>query len=317
MPKVSVIIPVYNVERFLPRCLDSVLKQTFEDFEVICVNDGSTDKCYDILESFRKSDKRIHLVNQNNQGLSMARNNGLRIATGEYVYFLDSDDAIHPQCLELVICVAEEYNADLVSFQFENCIIEKYDDKAFFEKKINGKELNTVIAPSPLNYVLINKKNKIHYNVWTKFYKRRFLEGVNFIRGIQFEDYPHTFEVLSKHPKTVILEESLYLYTINPNSISNQSGNLKQIRDYHIGVSHVYNVYKKVGSKTEIEYLKKVFMPDILKQQLIKCKTANKDMRKMMYAELKEEFEELSSNGMINWLDRRVLKCFLYCYLYK
>ena len=118
MPKISIIIPCYNVEKYLHRCLDSVIGQTFEDFEVICVNDGSPDNSGSILEEYAAKDKRIKILTQKNQGLSMARNNGKALAQGKYIYFLDSDDFIHPQCLEIAHYIAEKYEVDLVSFDF-------------------------------------------------------------------------------------------------------------------------------------------------------------------------------------------------------
>lgn len=116
MPKVSIIIPCYKVEKYLKRCLDSVLSQTFCQWEAICVDDGSPDECGAILDQYAKCDYRIKVIHQENQGLSMARNNGKKLATGDYIYFLDSDDAMHPQLLEVAYGLAQKHNADLVNF---------------------------------------------------------------------------------------------------------------------------------------------------------------------------------------------------------
>ena len=116
MIKISVIIPVYNVERFLARTLDSVLNQTFQELEIICVNDGSPDNCASILESYAQKDKRIKVITQENQGLSVARNNGFAQATGDYIYFLDSDDVIHPRCLETAYYFAEKFSVMIPVF---------------------------------------------------------------------------------------------------------------------------------------------------------------------------------------------------------
>ena len=120
MPEISIIIPVYKVEAYLRRCLDSVLAQTFQDFEVICVNDGSPDGCDKILAEYSAKYKNIQIINQENQGLSVARNNGLKQANGNYIYFLDSDDAIHPQLLETAHTYAERFSADLVALNMKN-----------------------------------------------------------------------------------------------------------------------------------------------------------------------------------------------------
>lgn len=315
MPKISIVIPIYNVEKFLPRCLESVLRQTFTDYEVICVNDGSPDKCLDILVQYSQKDSRIIIVNPKNQGLSMARNNGIKLAKGEYIYFLDPDDAIHPQCLETILFVAQKHNSDLVCFQFENYYINTSDELSFFYKKIDSQSLDVISPDQPLEYVLTKNTYRIHYNVWTKFYKKSLLQGIEFIPDIQFEDYPHTFDVLLRCPRISILKEALYLYTNNPDSISNKKGNLKQIVSYHIGILHVCNAFRKTNNNNfEKVFLKKKFIPDILKQQLYKCRNADGGVKAAMYEELWQEIKELYDDGLLYFCDRRVIKSILYCY---
>ena len=113
MPKVSVIVPVYNVERYLPLCLDSIRAQTFEDFEVVCVNDGSPDQSRDILSIYEKLDSRFVVIDKENGGLSSARNAGLRVAAGEIVLFVDSDDELVPNALERVVDTFESAHPDV------------------------------------------------------------------------------------------------------------------------------------------------------------------------------------------------------------
>ena len=108
MIKVSVVIPVYNTYKYLPECLESVINQTLADIEIICINDGSTDFSSKILEEYASKDKRIKIISQNNQGVSCARNRGLEIARGEYIYFLDSDDKITLTALEELYDIAEK-----------------------------------------------------------------------------------------------------------------------------------------------------------------------------------------------------------------
>ena len=115
-PKVSVIIPVYNTQPWLRECLDSVLCQTLGDFEVICVDDGSTDQSGSILQDYAAKDSRFHILSQSNKGQSAARNAGLKVARGEYVYFLDSDDYIEPDLLETACQEMDSKNLDIVFF---------------------------------------------------------------------------------------------------------------------------------------------------------------------------------------------------------
>ena len=123
--KISVVIPVYNVEKYLQECVNSVLRQTYTDFEVILVDDGSTDSGGRICDDYAQKDPRVRVIHQANGGLSVARNTGLRAAQGKYVYFLDSDDYIEDHTLEALIFLAEKESADIVFFDgyvfFDEC----------------------------------------------------------------------------------------------------------------------------------------------------------------------------------------------------
>ena len=114
---ISVIIPIYNVEKFLPRCLDSVINQSFKNIEIICVNDGSTDKSGKILAKFAEKDARFRVITQDNQGLSASRNNGMEVASGTYIFFLDADDYLHPQTLEIFYATAQKSECPIVISQ--------------------------------------------------------------------------------------------------------------------------------------------------------------------------------------------------------
>ena len=111
---ISVIIPIYNVEKYLPRCLESVINQSFSNIEIICVNDGSTDNSGKILAKFGAKDARFRIITQDNQGLSASRNNGMEIASGSYIFFLDADDFLHPQALEIFYNTALQSGCPIV-----------------------------------------------------------------------------------------------------------------------------------------------------------------------------------------------------------
>ena len=119
MPKISIIIPMYNVEKYLRRCLDSVLNQTFTDWTAICVDDGSPDKSGEIAEEYAARDKRFIVIHKENGGLSDARNAGMPYARGEYIMYLDSDDFIHPQTMEIAYNAIKKNKSDIVSFQYD------------------------------------------------------------------------------------------------------------------------------------------------------------------------------------------------------
>ena len=119
MPKISIIIPVYKVEEYLPACLDSVLAQTFTDWEAICVNDGSPDNCGTILAEYAQKDSRIKVITQDNQGVSVARNKAMENATGEYICFLDSDDELAPTFFQKMHQAITDTNSDIVWCDFQ------------------------------------------------------------------------------------------------------------------------------------------------------------------------------------------------------
>ncbi len=307
MPKISVILPVYNVEKYLRRCLDSVLCQTFADFEAICVNDGSADKSLNILEEYAAKDSRIKIVTQANQGLSMARNNGLKVAKGDYIYFLDSDDAIHPKLLEIAYTFATKYGADMVCFKYE-----KSDGIKYRPNKIDVENIKYKVTDNALDLALSKSKFRIAFNVWSKFYKKEILNGINFIKGILYEDYPHTYAVLAKKPKTVSIDAKLYFYTLNMQSISNQAGNAKQIEDFYEGIKYVYQIYNKPEFKSELKLIRRYLMPKLLKNQLKCCQKAQKDVKESMYKTFSAELKDLFEKDLVSILGCRILRYFTY-----
>jgi glycosyltransferase involved in cell wall biosynthesis len=220
MCKISIILPVYNVEKYLLRCLESISNQTFKDFEIIAINDGATDSSLRILEEYTNKEKRLKIFSQENQGLSAARNIGMKNAKGEYIYFLDSDDAIHPQLLEIVYDFATKHSADLVCFDYQ-----KSDGISLNTSSISIDKIKPKITFTPL----FEGRKLIKFNVWNKLYKRDLIKDITYIDNINFEDYPFTYAVLAKHPKTVFINSVLYFYTINMSSITKQKANPKMI----------------------------------------------------------------------------------------
>lgn len=310
-PVISVIIPVYNVERFLRRCLKSVVSQTFKDFEVICVNDGSPDNCDVILDEYKKYDARIKIVNQNNQGVSVARNTGLNVALGDYIFFIDPDDAIQPQTLEIAYYFAQKNKADLVVWQSVYSDGFDHPDKKFEIEKINYK-----VISDPL-YHKNKKPYKIGSVVWNKLYKKQLVKGLYFIPGVNYEDISYSFSILAKRPKTVVIPTPLYLYTRYENSITQQKPTPKLIRDYHIVINSIYNTYQKnLGSK-ELSHIKNTLMRPLLSYQLKKCKQAGLEQQAEMLPAFAEELRDLDSKGLLTWRGHRLSRYIAYKKLMK
>lgn len=315
MPKISVIIPVYNVEKFLSRCLDSVLAQTFEDFEVVCINDGSTDRSGEILKEYAKIDGRIRVYRQKNRGLSVARNNGLNYSNGEYIYFLDSDDTIHPQCLEIIYFFSTKYDAELVQFRQMDYSIKNGLDSNPFVKNIDIKSIKIYETNKPVFLGTHKGEYKIEFTATSKLYKRSLLDNVDFIPNIHFEDYPHTLAVLAKNPKTIVLNAVLYYYTVNPESIFHQKNTPQQIKDYMTGISYIIEVYK--NKKEELSFLAKDLIPNLLEQQRRRCRKADKAVKKEMYKVFAEELRMLEIRNLLVRKYIRIYRYFLYKILMK
>lgn len=206
--KISVIIPVYNTAPYLERCLDSVLQSTYHNLEIICVNDGSTDKSLSILEQYQASDDRVVVINQNNSGVSAARNNGLAHATGAYVAFVDSDDWVHPQYLGYLLCAIE--NADI-----SHCGM----------VRINNEDLEKEEQQiSPIRILDTDKMNfgEIADHCWGKLFRREIVEKLKFEERISFgEDKLFTALALQTGKKIAVIDNVLYYYYNNPNSAVN------------------------------------------------------------------------------------------------
>lgn len=211
MPKVSIIIPVYKVEKYLPDCLNSVLSQTFTNWEAICVNDGSSDKCGEILAEYAQKDKRIKIITQKNQGVSAARNSALKRARGNYICFLDSDDELAPHFLEKMLACLIQNDVDIVS-----CDVQKG------KKKKEWKEENpsTQIHLDPFEEYMQNKLYT-YAAVWGKLYKKELLKDLDFKIEISQggEDLLYLYQALYHAKKLMTVAEKLYFYRVRPNSV--------------------------------------------------------------------------------------------------
>lgn len=208
--KVSVIIPVYKVEDYLDDCLDSVQNQTYKNIEIICVNDGSPDNSGEILKKHQQDDKRIKIINQENQGISVARNVGMKVATGNWIYFVDSDDLILPYTLEKAMESAKQYDPEIVNFKYEDFSQNLRPDLGARPYENHGKRLVEVSgAENPFKVFDMEK-----VNVWQNLYKRSFLEehNIEFKKGIICEDVLFTWQCELYAKKMVKDDNVYYLY---------------------------------------------------------------------------------------------------------
>lgn len=207
---ISVIIPVYNVEKYLKECLDSVINQTHKNIEIILIDDGSTDNSGKICDEYRKKDDRIIVIHKSNEGLSSARNDGLIHAKGKYIQFIDSDDYVNRDMLEITYSIIKKYNADVVTFS--HYILN--DGKAICDCSKEEKVLNKMEAMKEL---LLD--NKIRNYSWEKLWKKELFQDIKFPEGKKFEDIATTPFLFEKANKIILYDYPQYYYRQRQGSI--------------------------------------------------------------------------------------------------
>lgn len=210
----SIIVPVYKVEPYLKRCIDSVRCQTYRNLQIILVDDGSPDSCGDICDRYTEQDSRIIAIHQKNEGLSGARNNGLLFAEGEYIAFLDSDDWVHPSMYETLINMIERYQLDIARCSIISTDEDK-EDIIYPSKKISDK-------------VIIGEKNfELYFNeflckvVWNAVYRREIVMGIHSPDRCHSEDNYVSGRYLYRTHRMLITTKPLYYYRKNLQSITN------------------------------------------------------------------------------------------------
>lgn len=209
MPQISVIVPIYKVEPYLSRCIDSILNQTFSDFEIILVDDGSPDNSGKICDEYAEKDPRILVIHQENRGVSAARNTAiewaLKNSNSQWLTFIDSDDWIHPRYLELLFSAAITLGLDISACQYQKA--------STISSFIEVNDSN----PNKMNSEKFYIENPITAVVpWCKLYKKTYFETIRYPIGIRYEDEFTTYKVLFKTPHIAYINENLYFYYTNP-----------------------------------------------------------------------------------------------------
>ena len=250
MPKVSVVMPVYNGEKYLRESVESVLNSTLKELELICVNDGSKDNSLNILREYAKNDCRLVLINQKNQGESVARQNGLDMATGECIAFIDQDDRIDPRAYRTAYDSMKKYKADIICFGWKNFS----DDGVKIARndcEFNGLEIYYDWWEA--------KKHRGSIYVWNKLYRRSFVvdNGVRFSSKLRIcDDEGFNLCAYSQAKKIVHIPCTFYNYRMNTSSSMFTTSLTKFIRSYAQMWRYVDDYYEAHG--VEISYLKKL-----------------------------------------------------------
>lgn len=248
-PVISIIVPCYNVENYLYRCMDSLTRQTLKNIEIILVDDGSPDKVPEICDEWQLKDQRVKVVHKRNEGLGLARNTGLKIASGKYVAFVDSDDYVDVNMYQILLEIAERKNSDAVFCGFKKGIQEgKFVEirECNSYKEFSGDEVRKLI-PDFIAAPPYSKQEYIYeMSVWHSIYRRSIIvdNEINFVSEREFssEDIPFQLDFLEKAQKISFIPNILYFYCWNGNSITKKVSEEKFYK--------IVALYKLVSSKS-------------------------------------------------------------------
>lgn len=217
---ISVIVPVYNVEKFLPRCIESIINQTYGNIEIIIINDGSTDDCPKICDEYRSKEPRIVVIHQSNSGLSSARNSGINIAKGEFLCFIDSDDYMDEMMLEKLYDSIHSNKADIAICNYNNV-----DENGEILEVVRTIEKESLITGEKACEIM-----NLNYSVaWAKMYRTRLFTDIRYPTGKLHEDEYVAHRLLIKADNIALSPEPLYNYTQRATSIMNQKINIKRL----------------------------------------------------------------------------------------
>ena len=231
---VSIIVPVYKVEQYLKRCMDSILNQTYKNIEVILVNDGSPDNCPALCDEYEKIDSRVRVIHKENGGLSSARNVALDIVKGDYVFFVDSDDWLALDTLE-VLSEYLENDYDMISFQRTYLTEEKVVEKG--DKNAKDMDVSQYIDASFLG--------RYDFFVTTKIFKTEVFNNVRFLEGRNYEDLEIMHRLFLNMKKVVGLDYFLYYYWKGNEGAITNTITMKNIKDHYLSANEIYRASKK------------------------------------------------------------------------
>lgn len=245
-PAISIIVPVYNIESYIMKCLDSIISQTFRNFEVILVNDGSTDNSGDICDLYVKKDKRIRFINKKNGGLSSARNAGIQIAQGEYLGFVDGDDWIDKDMFSQLYRLCNETNSDISICKFDREINGKLIEKNEIEFT---KEMDNIEAMRELFKGVLYR-----FSACNKLFKKTLFENIEFPEGRIHEDLSTTYKLFASANKVIFTNYRGYIYVKRENSILTSRYNEKRL-DAFIGWDEMLTFMKKRYPELSNEFI--------------------------------------------------------------
>lgn len=257
---VSVIVPVYNVEEYLVKSVDSILNQTYENLEIILVDDGSTDMSGAMCDSFKEQDERIKVIHKKNGGLSDARNAGLEIATGDYIGYVDSDDWAEPDMFELMVTNCEKYGADVAACRYSKVY------KDFTVNESTDLIIHMTRDEALETYICENVERPIYNSVWSKLFKCDLVKDYRFPVGKKSEDIMYTTKAFCNMNSCVYIDKALYNYVCDrEGSIMAVKNGKHMLEDelpfFREGVEYIReHVSEELGDKAFYHYCKRIML---------------------------------------------------------
>lgn len=264
MIKISVIVPFYNQERFIKQCVSSIMNQTLKDIQIILVNDGSDDKSREIVQSLAHDDTRILILDQENQGQGIARNYGLKHATGEFVYFLDSDDYLITTALETCYTSLLKNNAQIVTFKVK-CFLDDNSFSAKWDYLYNRTLKNESILTGREYFSLTHELEEFYIPVWLYCFSRELLlENKIEFKSYYHEDVPYILSVLAVANKIVYIDKEIINRRIHEDSVMNQRKTLNHVLGYYSALVSCNEIYMGLPIKDRfkrnvLKYVKNSF----------------------------------------------------------
>lgn len=287
-PEISIIIPIYNIQDYLEKCLDSVKNQTFKNWEAICVNDGSTDNSLEILQQYAEKDERFIVVTQENQGLSPARNTGLEKTKGDYIMFLDGDDFIHPQCMDLALKTIKDTNSDICQFKFKSVMFNEKVDCCFYEKTPCIEKISDIFQK------VISKEFKRSVVVWDKLYKSDLAKKITFKSVNPGEDALYTFELLDNTKIFSVLPVELIYYVQRPSSITHSIDKRKKYEKHILFIDEHIKIINKLIDKYKEQSDVVQKLQKYIGERIFRAYVLNSYKAKFSKKQVMENFSQLS-----------------------
>lgn len=308
--KISVIIPIYNTSIYLEKCLNSLVNQSLKEIEIICINDGSTDNSLEILQKYAKSDERIVIINQQNKGQSAARNVGIKVAKGEYIGFIDSDDWADETMFEKLYNNARSYDSDI-----SMCSVNVYDENAG-KFDMNDPYMTLNLFPKAFKSKAFSYKDcldflfRICVTPWNKIYKSSWIQekDLQFEEGINFEDMIFAVETLIKSEKNSIVDEPLVIYrkaSLTSYSVGNYKLDYKKMDFFTI-----FERIEKILKENSVYKLFKDYFKFYKRNNLIYWyeKIKNREVKKQYYKKLVKIYPDFRFYSIILWAKKIKLK---------